>query len=358
MIHPCEQSPDTPPDSGPSGDDRPMRKPIRVILFQRKRHSVGNFSFEKLYPRILRELPPDIDASLKVARSESKGIWRRAAIALEASLLRADIVHVTGDIHFAAIVVPGRRVLLTIHDLTFLERVRGKFGTVMRVLWLMLPAMRASLISTVSEASRQRILSELPWLDPGKVRVVHNFVEECFTGAANDSIGDPPRILAVGSAPNKNLTRLAAALEGIACKLVVLGSPSAEVSDAARRAGVEMETHRNLTEEEVIALYRSCDLLAYPSTEEGFGIPILEAQSIGRPVVTSNRSSMPEVAGDSACLVDPFDVSSIRAGILRVLTDSGYREDLVRKGKANVLRFDARKTAEGYAALYRELAGR
>ena len=99
----------------------------------------------------------------------------------------------------------------------------------------------------------------------------------------------------------------------------------------------------------------SGDLLVFVSTYEGFGLPILEAQATGRPVITSNVLSMPEVAGDSACLVDPFDVSSIRKGILKVINDPAYREKLIKRGFENVKRFQPDKIAEQYADIYRGL---
>jgi Glycosyltransferase len=83
-------------------------------------------------------------------------------------------------------------------------------------------------------------------------------------------------------------------------------------------------------------------------------MPIIEAQTVGRPVVTSNCSSMPEVAGvGGACLVDPFDVASIRAGVLRVIKDPDYREALVKRGFENVCRFRPQAIARAYCALYR-----
>jgi glycosyltransferase involved in cell wall biosynthesis len=98
-----------------------------------------------------------------------------------------------------------------------------------------------------------------------------------------------------------------------------------------------------------------CDLLVFASTFEGFGLPIVEAQATGRPVVTSNIMSMPEVAGDAACLVDPFNVSSIREGVLKVINDSDYRNALVKAGFENVKRFQPEQIARQYAELYHEL---
>jgi len=93
-------------------------------------------------------------------------------------------------------------------------------------------------------------------------------------------------------------------------------------------------------------------MLVFASTYEGFGLPIVEAQATGRPVVTSNILSMPEVAGGAACLVDPFNVASIREGIAKVIQDSSYREYLVRLGFENVKRFQPENIAKNYLDIY------
>jgi glycosyltransferase involved in cell wall biosynthesis len=111
----------------------------------------------------------------------------------------------------------------------------------------------------------------------------------------------------------------------------------------------------NISDKELIKEYKNCDLVIFASTYEGFGLPIVEAQATGRAVITSNVCSMPEVAGNAACLVDPLDPMKIRAGILKVIHNSKYRNDIVKKGLKNVSRFRAKKIAYQYASLYKEI---
>ena len=104
--------------------------------------------------------------------------------------------------------------------------------------------------------------------------------------------------------------------------------------------------------------YQLADIIVLPSTYEGFGMPILEAQAVGRPVLTSNISSMPEVAGDAACLVNPYDVNEIRAGINKIISDDNYRESLIQKGFENIKRYNPERIATDYYELYQRVIKR
>jgi glycosyltransferase involved in cell wall biosynthesis len=119
------------------------------------------------------------------------------------------------------------------------------------------------------------------------------------------------------------------------------------------RLNVEYEWQAGLSQEQLIGKYIQADMLVFVSTFEGFGLPIVEANAIERPVVTSNASSMPEVASTAACLVDPYDISSIREGILKVIHDDDYREQLLANGRINKERFHPKAIAESYYLIYK-----
>jgi glycosyltransferase involved in cell wall biosynthesis len=101
-------------------------------------------------------------------------------------------------------------------------------------------------------------------------------------------------------------------------------------------------------------LYRTAAALAFPSLDEGFGLPVLEAMAAGLPVVTSNRSALPEVAGEAALLVDPFDTEAISAAFERVLTDRALREELAGKGLARAAEKTWRRAAEETWRVYEQ----
>jgi glycosyltransferase involved in cell wall biosynthesis len=154
---------------------------------------------------------------------------------------------------------------------------------------------------------------------------------------------------------NKNICRVAEALRGISCELEIIGRVSERQRQVLERNSISYRSYSNLSDAEVIERYRQCDAVLAASTYEGFGMPIIEANAVGRPVVTSNVCAMPEVAGGAACLVDPFDCASIREGVLRILEDPGYRAGLVKEGFENVKRFHPVRIASEYAALYQEV---
>lgn len=111
-----------------------------------------------------------------------------------------------------------------------------------------------------------------------------------------------------------------------------------------------------LTDEELVQAYRRCDMVVFASLYEGFGLPILEAQAMGRPVITSNFGAMREAAGGGALLVDPYSVEAIREAVLRITREPALREDLIAKGRENAERFRAEAVAARYGELYRNLA--
>ena len=135
----------------------------------------------------------------------------------------------------------------------------------------------------------------------------------------------------------------------------IVGELRYEQLSHLREFDIEYSSVFNISDEQILKEYQQADMLVFASTYEGFGLPILEAQATGRPVVTSNIMSMTEVAGNGACLVNPYDVASIREGIFKVINDSYYRYELVHYGFENVKKFHPEKIAAQYVKLYKQM---
>ena len=228
---------------------------------------------------------------------------------------------------------------------------------------------RARRIIADSSATASELIGEYPDCE-NKIDVVHLGVSREMRPASEarktelrEEYALPEEfILFVGTLePRKNLSGLIRAFARIAAdipqKLVIAGGEGWKFSDIyslASELGIadSLVFTGYIEDDELSALYSLADVFCYPSLYEGFGLPVLEAMACGTPVVTSNISSMPEVAGDSALLMNPESPVEIAKGILRIIGDDSYRKDLIRRGFVRAEEFTweetARKTREVY----------
>jgi glycosyltransferase involved in cell wall biosynthesis len=330
---------------------------MRVVLLTRRPRPAANFSVEHIVESLTENLSAEFQPRVAVSRFVSNGIFRRLYNVVEAAARQGDLNHVTGDVHFLTYLLHKDRTVLTVHDCGRIVGASDLRKRLIRILWFAIPVRRCAAITVVSEAVRRQLLEQVR-VDPAKVRVIPVAVPSQYKHLPKPFASERPVILQIGTAPNKNLPRLFEGLSGIPCTLRIVGVLTSEYRSLLERHAVEYDNYVNLTNAEMLKLYRECDIVAFASTFEGFGMPIIEGNLVGRPVVTGNVASMPEVAGDAACLVDPFDVTSIRTGFVRIIHDADYRERLVANGFANARRYDPRVVAGLYEALYREvLAG-
>ncbi|MBV9215701.1 MAG: glycosyltransferase family 4 protein [Acidobacteria bacterium] len=268
---------------------------------------------------------------------------------------KADVYHLTGDGGYLLLKLPARKTVFTIHDMIALHTRRGIKRRILKWLFFGIPAKRARWITAVSYATRKELERHYDDLK-GKIRIIPNPLIEGFVPAAEDRPSrDGVTVLQVGTAPNKNLPRLIEAMQGTGAHLRVIGYLSGEIRELLEENQVDFTNTERLSDEHVVAEYQKAATVTVCSTYEGFGLPIIEAQAVGTPVVASNISPMTEVAGDGAIFVKPNDPGSIREGILSVLNDEQTRRSVVERGFENVVRFRAANIAEQYAHLYREV---
>lgn len=284
-----------------------------------------------------------------------------------------DIVHFPNQ-HFGRYaILAGLPYVITVHDV---ERMCFPFASegILERMGLKLDAFgirRARHIITVSESSKADLVKYLA-VPEGSITVIHNGVDH---GVFKPSASRPlpfPYILYVGSERSrKNLSRLLAAFALLKksdgfhdLKLVKTGSAGrsrafrASTLQAVQDLGLDGQVifTGRLDDHELAAYYSSAAALAYPSLYEGFGLPVLEAMACSCPVITSNISSLPEVAGNAAILVNPYSIEELYEAMTRVLTDDNLRGQLVRRGLEHSHGFSWTRAAAATLAVYREIA--
>ena len=264
--------------------------------------------------------------------------------------------------HYVLPPLLGCKSVVTIHDcihLMFPQYLPNRMALAYASTSIRLAARRATRVLTVSESSKRDILRFVP-VPPEKIDVIYNAYDERFgiEPAEEEVVRVRERyqltdefVLYAGNVkPHKNLERLIEAFDLVRrrglphLKLVLIGDDISRYT-ALRRAVHRHQLHKYvrflgyMPEETLAVMYRLAAVFVFPSLYEGFGLPPIEAMASGTPVVTSNVSSLPEVAGDAALLVDPYDPAAIADGIDRVLRDESLRRDLRVKGLARAKQF-------------------
>lgn len=335
-----------------------MSKKIKVTYYQRKARRYNNFSIENYFNAVRHALPENFIPKIRISKYESNGIFKRLYNCFEAIFRQADINHITGDVHYLNYFLNRRKTLLTIMDCGQLKILKGIRFTFYRFFWFQVPAAKSSYITTISIATKNDLLNYIKF-DAEKIKVIPVCIASEFKRKDKVFNKINPRILQVGVTPNKNLERLVRALEHIPCVLVIIGEVPPNIkllADDKKVALVYFD--RPLSLDEVVEQYHLADIITLVSTLEGFGMPIVEGNTVGRVVITGNITSMPEVAADAAHLANPYSMENIRDGFLKIISDDHYRNNLIERGFENCKRFTNIKIAEQFAELYMVLAKR
>jgi glycosyltransferase involved in cell wall biosynthesis len=296
----------------------------------------------------------------------SQRLWTHHALAGEVMRRRPTVLFVPA--HVVPFVWPPARLpasVVTIHDLGYHHIPQAHpWRQRLYLEWSTRWSARAATAVIVISAATAGDLHRFYATPLGKVHVVHeaapapSAVSAEAVAAVRARYGlTRPYALFVGTLqPRKNLARLGAAYAALVqagqadFDLVLAGGAgwlSGDLLAALDALSLGPRLHRLgfVPDAELPALYAGARLFCFPSLYEGFGLPVLEAQSYGAPVMTANRSALPEIAGDAALYVDPTDVDAIAAAMLRLSQDAALRQQLIAAGHENVKRFSWSKAA-------------
>jgi len=303
-------------------------------------------------------------------------IWQRARLPLPVETFTGavNLYHATDFV--LPPTLPKTRTLLTVHDLSFVRVPEAASPSLKAYLDVVVPRSvhRADLVLADSQATKDDLI-ELYQVSPGKIIVLLSGVDPRFRPISGEALrhvrekydlGDAPYVLSVGTVqPRKNYVRLIQAIsqlrrQGHELHLVIAGGKGwLEDPIYAAVASEKMESYVHLIgfadEADLPALYSAAACFAFPSLYEGFGLPILEAMGCGTPVVTSDKSSLPEVAGDAALIIDPYSVDQLADSLRQLIDDSTLRQAFIAKGHQRAESFTWEKSARQLRQIYTNL---
>lgn len=280
-------------------------------------------------------------------------ILRNCWIAFRKALFgHYDIIHITGDVHYLAYVLwMFRNVVVTVHDIGQVVSSKNKLRYILLYLFYVKSLDYAKAITFISDKSYNEVSSIIK-IEKKKKHIIYNPISNQFTYHSKCVNTKCPVILHIGTKENKNLERCIKALVKINCSLRIVGKLTDIQKKMLDNSGLSYSYIYNLTNEEIIQEYVNCDIVNFPSTYEGFGMPIIEGQAVGRVVLTSNIAPMVDIANGSCVIVDPYNIESIRKGYIEATNNSLY---YIEKGLENVRRFRLSTITYNYFDLYKSM---
>ncbi|MEO5967623.1 MAG: glycosyltransferase family 1 protein [Ferruginibacter sp.] len=317
--------------------------------------------------------------NLRITKPSSYPVWEQKTLPKLCNEDKIDLLHTTSNTAPISLKIP---LVVTIHDIIYMEKwllTEGsyyqRFCALYRRWNVPIIAKKARMIITVSNYERERIISALK-IPENKVRTIYNACGSHFSPSSDITMLEafkkkmnlPDRyIFFLGNTdPKKNLPNVMKAMAVLHKQgkldftLVMPDFGKDELMKLLKFQGNEFLINKimltgYIPNNELPNLYRLSLLFLYPSLRESFGIPILEAMACGVPIICSNTSAMPEVAGSGACFINPENPEEIAATILEVLENEGFRKTLIEYGIKRASMFSWGKTASEMLSLYKEI---
>lgn len=328
---------------------------MKTVIFMRKRREEASSIEEIFYP-----LRPFLGDNVEIVELpySSGSILNIIKNIRFARRHRGDVNHICGEVHFLSIGL-GKSSIITVHDVGTIIT-GGKLARfVKKLLWFKLPFRRCGQITCISQATYDEVKALMPKYET-KLCVIHNPVSSNILKDSEDrqtaeQYSGLVEILHVGTPPRKNLERVMQVCSDIDnCKLLVLGQMSHEQKNMARDLKIDYEEFYNIDYSDVIKLYKRARLVSFPSKYEGFGMPVLEANALGVPIVVGDIPVLRDVANDAALFVNPDSDDDIKEAFQKLLSDQTLRSNLISRGKINIRRFSPEFIGKEYQNIYKK----
>ena len=266
---------------------------------------------------------------------------------------KGEFNHITGGIHYGILALIGCKSILTIHDTGMVDyHCASPFKKLLlKWLWFRLPLRYATKVVCISNETKKMVQR---YTNRKDIHVIYNAVDPSFRTLPRAFNSICPNILLIGTAPNKNVLNTLDALAGIHCHVTIIGELNDLMKKKLSRNSIKFTNKMNLSDDGIREEYENADIISFISKFEGFGMPIIEANKVGRPVICSAIPVLKEIGQNSALYVDPDNILEMKTGFETLINDETVRQTLVERGFKNVERFSISVIVPQWLNLYKE----
>lgn len=271
----------------------------------------------------------------------------------ELRAMKVDHYHITGECYYISLFLPRSKTTLTLHDIAFYKKVKMTPKVLIKaIIWLFMPLNYLKKFNVISEIVKKETIENV-YINSHKILTIPNplsiKVERNLKKIDKSNIN----ILQIGTGEHKNLKGLIESVKNNKnISLTIVGDPDKELINLMDQYQIKYTLNFRISQEKLLELYKMCDIVYFASLHEGFGLPILEAQAIGRPVITSNILPMSDVAGNGAFLVNPYRYDQIESAITQISKFDSEVMSVIESGYKNINRFNLDLIVDKYEELF------
>lgn len=318
----------------------------RVIFLRKK--ILGENSIEECAYRIAQK----VGAVVKVCPCFSTSLQGILQNIVFAKANQGAINHIIAPSECYLLPFLKGKKIITFHDLGTLYASRNRLLKLLKVLLYIKPAEYfADSITFVSKYTFDEFTQQEWHKNRNKVVIYNSYDDRLiYDDVSRQEVKSA--ILHIGTGKRKNLEAVIAAVKGFDIKLLIVGRLSGDQQKMLNENNIVFENYYDIPYSEIVHLYNRASIVSFPTFYEGFGLPVIEAQVMHKPVFASKIPIIEEVGRDAVCYVDPYSTASIRDAISNLLYNQRYRDSLIEKGVENAKRFSSSTILDSYASLY------
>ena len=221
------------------------------------------------------------------------------------------------------------------------------------LLLAVIPGFFADKIIFVSRQTKNEYIRRIRYISPRKMKIIYNAYDKRLVPEAKVE-NNVFTILVIGTDERKNLSGTIKAVKGLNVKLHIIGKLTKIQEDLLKINKIAYENAYDVSFEEIVHAYNNCDIVSFPTRYEGFGLPVIEANVMRKPVIAGDIDVMREVAQNAALFVNPDSINDIRKAVIQLMEDTDIQKMLIRNGRKNAERFSPERITEKYNQLYKE----